>query len=56
MTDLARRMTLITLTMAVFALAFSQLVINTAPTKRNLPGSLVASCEPTGLNTCRLTF
>lgn len=56
MADLAKRMTLITLTMAIFAFAFSQLVVHNAPSKRALSGGLVASCAPTGLNTCRVSF
>lgn len=56
MADLAKRLTLITLTMAIFAFGFSQLVVHNAPAKRTLSGGLVANCAPTGLNTCRVTF
>lgn len=56
MADLAKRMTILTLTMAVFAVAFSHLVIHNAPTRREVSTGLVASCAPTGPNTCRPTF
>lgn len=56
MADLAKRMTIITLTMAVFAVAFSHLVIHSEPMRRTASSGLVASCAPTGLNTCRPTF
>jgi hypothetical protein len=56
MAKLARRFTIISLTMALFALMFAQLVVNTQPTVRHISGGLVASCAPTGLNSCRPSF
>lgn len=56
MAKLARRLTIISLSMALFAFMFAQLVVNTQPTVRHLSSGLVASCAPTGLNSCRPTF
>ncbi len=56
MAKIARRFTIISLTMAVFAVMFAQLVVNNQPTVRHLSSGLVASCAPTGLNSCRPTF
>lgn len=56
MAKIARRFTIISLTMAVFAVMFAQLVVNSQPTVRHLSSGLVASCAPTGLNSCRPTF
>ncbi|MDH4441753.1 MAG: hypothetical protein QE284_15365 [Rhizobium sp.] len=49
-------MTIMSLTMAVFAMVFSHLVVNNQPVARHASSGLVASCAPTGLNTCRPTF
>lgn len=56
MTKLARRFTIISLTMALFAFMFAQLVVHNQPAVRHLSSGLVASCAPTGLNSCRPTF
>jgi hypothetical protein len=56
MAKLARRLTIISLSMALFAFMFAQLVVNTQPSVRHLSSGLVASCAPTGLNSCRPTF
>lgn len=56
MGTLARRFTIISLTMAVFAVMFAQLVVNNQPGVRQLTSGMVASCTPTGLNSCRPTF
>ncbi|MDQ0423091.1 hypothetical protein GVN24_32855 [Rhizobium sp. CRIBSB] len=56
MAKLARRFTIISLTMALFAMMFAQLVVNNQPSIRHQSSGLVASCAPTGLNSCRPTF
>jgi FtsH-binding integral membrane protein len=56
MARVARRLTMMTLTMAIFAMIFSHLVTNNQPAVRHVSSGLVASCAPTGLNTCRPTF
>lgn len=56
MTRLARRFTIISLTMALFAFTFAQLVLSSQPSARHLSSGLIASCAPTGLNSCRPTF
>ncbi|MBC2774470.1 hypothetical protein H6M51_16510 [Rhizobium sp. AQ_MP] len=56
MNRLARRFTIISLTMAMFAFAFGQLVVSSQPSVRHMSSGLVASCAPTGLNSCRPTF
>ncbi len=56
MATVIRRMTIMTLTMAVFAMAFSHLVVNNQPVVRHASNGLVASCAPVGLNACRPTF
>lgn len=56
MGTLARRFTIISLTMAIFAVMFAQLVVNNQPGARHLSTGMVASCAPTGLNSCRPTF
>lgn len=56
MNRLARRFTIISLTMAMFAFAFGQLVVSSQPSVRHISSGLVASCAPTGLNSCRPTF
>lgn len=56
MGTLARRFTIISLTMALFAFMFAQLVVNNQPGVRHLSSGMVASCAPTGLNSCRPTF
>jgi hypothetical protein len=56
MGTLARRFTIISLTMAVFAVMFAQLVVNNQPGVRHLTSGMVASCTPTGLNSCRPNF
>ena len=56
MSRLARRFTIISLTMAMFAFTFGQLVVNSQPSVRHMSSGLVASCAPTGLNSCRPTF
>jgi hypothetical protein len=56
MARVARRLTIMTLTMAVFAMIFSHLILNTQPAARQFSNGLVASCAPVGLNTCRPGF
>ncbi|RKE85438.1 MULTISPECIES: hypothetical protein [Rhizobium] len=56
MATVARRLTIMTLTMAVFAMVFSHLVVNNQPSTRHASSGLVASCAPVGLNACRPTF
>ncbi|WP_156378547.1 MULTISPECIES: hypothetical protein [unclassified Rhizobium] len=56
MARVARRMTIMTLTMAVFAMIFSHIVVNTHPATRHASTGLVASCAPVGLNSCRPNF
>ncbi len=56
MATVVRRLTIMSLTMAVFAMVFSHLVVNNQPVARHASSGLVASCAPTGLNTCRPTF
>jgi hypothetical protein len=56
MAKLARRFTIISLSMALFAFMFAQLVVSNQPTIRHMSSGLVASCAPTGLNSCRPTF
>jgi hypothetical protein len=57
MAKLTRRFTIISLTMALFAFMFGQLVVHNQPGVRHMSSSgLVASCAPTGLNSCRPTF
>ncbi|MFN3509288.1 MAG: hypothetical protein ACK4ZU_17590 [Allorhizobium sp.] len=56
MAKLARRFTIISVTMAVFAFMFAQLVVHNQPSLRHSPSGLIASCAPTGLNSCRPTF
>ncbi|MFN3502094.1 hypothetical protein ACQKP1_06745 [Allorhizobium sp. NPDC080224] len=53
MGTLARRFTIISVTMALFAFMFAQLVVNNQPGLRHTSSGLVASCAPTGLNSCR---
>jgi hypothetical protein len=56
MATVARRLTIMTLSMAVFAMIFSHLVVHNQPATRHASNGLVASCAPVGLNACRPTF
>ena len=56
MATVARRLTIMTLTMAVFAMIFSHLVVHSQPSARHASTGLIASCAPVGLNSCRPNF
>jgi hypothetical protein len=56
MAKLTRRFTIISLSMALFAFMFAQLVVSNQPSLRHMSSGLIASCAPTGLNSCRPTF
>jgi len=56
MNTLSRRMTILTLTMAVFAFLFAQLVVSTGSGLRHGQASLVANCGGPGNPLCKAMF
>ncbi|WP_159952928.1 hypothetical protein [Rhizobium sp. 18065] len=56
MSTLSRRMTILTLTMAVFAFLFAQLVVSTVPGQRHGQAAAISSCGIPGSALCKAVF
>ncbi|UJW76606.1 hypothetical protein [Rhizobium sp. SL42] len=56
MSTLSRRMTILTLTMAVFAFLFAQLVVSTGPGLRHGQAAAISNCGLPGSPLCKAVF